>query len=150
MHYTRMFQDKRKSGHGIKRGAAATELALVLPLMITLVLACIDFGRFGYMYIAVTNAARTGAGVGAGKKVTTSSLGSWRTAIRAAATNELSSQSNYESSRLTIPDPLLITESSGLRRVSVQVNYRFNMFVPWPLLPNEMILTRTVQMRVYQ
>lgn len=133
-----------------RRGASATELALILPLMITLVLACIDFGRFGYMYIAVTNAARAGAGVGSSKKVTTSTLPNWRTLIRTTATSELANQSNYDPSRLTIPDPQLIVETSGLRRVSVRVDYRFNMLVSWPLLPNQFMLSRTVEMRMYR
>jgi Flp pilus assembly protein TadG len=41
-----------------RRGAAAVEFALILPLLVTLVLACVDFGQFAYNYIAVTNAAR--------------------------------------------------------------------------------------------
>jgi Flp pilus assembly protein TadG len=44
-----------------RRGAAAAELAMILPLMLILVLGCVDFGRFAYSYIAVTNAARAGA-----------------------------------------------------------------------------------------
>lgn len=135
---------------GCRRGVAATELALILPLLITLVLACIDFGRFGYMYIAVTNAARAGAGAGSAKTVTTSALPNWRTLIRTAATNELANQANYDASRLTIPDPQLVVETSGLRRVSVRVDYRFNMLVPWPLLPNQFTLSRTVEMRMYR
>jgi Flp pilus assembly protein TadG len=43
-----------------RRGASATELAIILPLFITIVLSCVDFGRFAYTYIAVSNAARAG------------------------------------------------------------------------------------------
>lgn len=136
------------SASGRRRGATATELALILPLLITIVLACIDFGRFGYMYIAVTNAARAGAGAGSTKRVTASTLGNWRTEVRAAVTGELSGQTGYDANRLTIPDPQLITETSGLKRISVQVNYDFRMIVPWPLLPNQVTLSRTVQMRM--
>src|SRR5262245_51604636 len=44
-----------------RRGASATELAVILPLFITIVLGCVDFGRFAYTYIAVSNAARAAA-----------------------------------------------------------------------------------------
>ena len=44
-----------------RRGAAAVELAMILPVLMTIVLGCVDFGRFAYNYIAVTNAARAGA-----------------------------------------------------------------------------------------
>src|SRR3990170_1490137 len=44
-----------------ERGAASVEFASTLPLLILILLGTIDFGRFAYAAIAVTNAARTGA-----------------------------------------------------------------------------------------
>ena len=43
-----------------RRGVTAVEFALILPLLMTIVLGCVDYGRFAYDYIAVTNAARAG------------------------------------------------------------------------------------------
>jgi hypothetical protein len=40
------------------------ELAVVLPVSLVLALGFIDFGRFAFASIAVTNAARAGAGAG--------------------------------------------------------------------------------------
>jgi Flp pilus assembly protein TadG len=131
-----------------RKGATATELALVLPVLITIVLACVDFGRFGYMYIAVSNSARAGAGAGYLKKVSSRTLTNWRNEIRAVATSELSGQMHFDATRLTIPDPQVIVEGNGMRRVQVQVSYRFSMLVPWPFLPNEFQLSRTVEMRL--
>jgi Flp pilus assembly protein TadG len=131
------------------RGVAATELALILPLLITIVLACVDFGRFGAAYIAITNAVRAGAGIGSNTKVTTASLGAWRTAIRSAVNNEFVGQSGVDPARLTVLDPQwLAPEASGLRRVQVSVEYNFQMLVPWPGLPNQVTLRRTVEMRM--
>jgi Flp pilus assembly protein TadG len=45
------------------RGAAAVELALVLPVLLTLVLGIVDFGFAFNAKIAVTQAAREGARV---------------------------------------------------------------------------------------
>jgi Flp pilus assembly protein TadG len=131
-----------------RRGAALVEMAIILPLLITIVLACIDFGRFGSAYITITNAARAGAGVGSNSKVTTVTLDTWRTRIRAAATNEFTGQTGVNVNRLTVPDPELIVEQSGLRRVRVRANYQFQMIVPWPLLPNQVTMSRTVEMRM--
>jgi Flp pilus assembly protein TadG len=142
----RILPVKRKRGR--HRGAAATELALILPLVITIVLGCVDFGRFGYMSIAVANAARVGAGAGCLKKVTTGTTTVWRNNIREAVTAELSAQMGYEAARLTIPDPQLITETNGQRRVSVQVTYEFRTIVPWVVIPQQFNLSRTVQMRM--
>jgi TadE-like protein len=44
-----------------ERGAAAVELALVLPLLLLMVGGIIDFGRFFYTQNIVVNAAREGA-----------------------------------------------------------------------------------------
>src|SRR3972149_9802487 len=46
---------------GDQGGAASVEVASTLPLLILILLGTIDFGRFAYAAIAVTNAARTGA-----------------------------------------------------------------------------------------
>ena len=43
-----------------ERGAAAVELAIVFPLLFLIVAGIIDFGRFFYMQIQVTTAAREG------------------------------------------------------------------------------------------
>src|SRR2546423_13511130 len=45
----------------VRHAVAAVELAVLLPVLTTIVLGCVDFGRFAYNYIAVTNAARAGA-----------------------------------------------------------------------------------------
>lgn len=44
-----------------EQGAASLEFASTLPLLVLILLGTIDFGRFAYAAIAVTNAARTGA-----------------------------------------------------------------------------------------
>ena len=44
-----------------ERGAAAVELAIILPVLLLVIGGIIDFGRFFYTQIQVTNAAREGA-----------------------------------------------------------------------------------------
>jgi Flp pilus assembly protein TadG len=44
-----------------ERGAAAVELAIVLPVLFLIIAGIIDFGRFFFTQIQVTNAAREGA-----------------------------------------------------------------------------------------
>ena len=46
-----------------ERGAAAVELAIVLPVLLLVIGGIVDFGRFFYTQIQVTNAAREGARV---------------------------------------------------------------------------------------
>src|ERR1700678_3640138 len=51
----------KRSRRDRRRGSSATELALILPLFVTIVLGCVDFARFAYSDIALSNAVRAGA-----------------------------------------------------------------------------------------
>lgn len=126
-------------------GAAAVELALLLPLLLTLVLACIDFGRFAYTYIAVTNAARAGAGYAVLNPTTTAKEALWKGNIRQVVAGELqqlralkdptgSTTDFYDDAKLVV-NVTRTVENSGLWRATVQVQYPFETFVPWPWLP---------------
>jgi len=48
-----------------ERGQTLVEFALILPLMLLLIFALVDFGRGFYTWLIVTNGAREGARVGA-------------------------------------------------------------------------------------
>src|SRR5437773_2610791 len=80
---------------------AAVELAVLLPVLATIVLACVDLGRFAYNYIAVINSARAGAAYGMMNNYTASTLATWTgnnnvtpttTGITQAARDELIQQ----------------------------------------------------------
>src|SRR5690242_21582132 len=73
-------------------GAAAVEFALILPLLVTLVLASVDFGQFAYNYIAVTNAARAGASYGIMNNYTNSTKAVRMAGIQQAAWDEIAQQ----------------------------------------------------------
>ena len=64
-------------GHRHRRGATAVEFALVLPVMVTLLLGTVDFGRFAYTQIAVTNAARAGAAFGSMNPYSSATQTNW-------------------------------------------------------------------------
>lgn len=129
-----------------RRGASALEFALILPLAITIVFGCVDFGRFAHKYIAVTNAARVGAGFASFNPVTATTLPAWQQAIREAIEAELSGL--CAAGEITIAPPVVTTEPDGLKRVRVEVSCPFETLVQWHLLPQSMTLTRAVEMRV--
>jgi Flp pilus assembly protein TadG len=129
-----------------RRAAAAAELAFILPVLVMIVLGCVDFGRFLYTYIAVTNAARAGAGYGSVNAYTTSTYGTWQTDIRSAVIDELSGVYGFDSGDLTVTSTG-VTESSGYWRAQVQVQYPFETLVSWPSIPSSITMQRTAVMR---
>jgi len=151
---------------GRRRGASAVEFALVLPLLITIVLGCVDFGRFAYTYIAVTNAAREGAYFAAKNPWTLATKDAWRTQLLLTVEDELgcndpgsafdpskvgvisTTQTSFipKGSKVPVIMPIT-TDPDGSKRVGVQVSYPFVMLVNWPLLPGNMTLARVVDMR---
>src|SRR5437899_8835587 len=78
--------------HSRRRAGAAAELAFILPLLVTLVLGAVDFGRCAYYYIAVTNAARAGAQYAIMNNYTASTQSAWQTNVKQAITDEMSQQ----------------------------------------------------------
>lgn len=59
---------KRSHDGQRERGQALVEFALILPVMLLMLFALVDFGRGFYTWLLVTNAAREGARVAATQK----------------------------------------------------------------------------------
>ena len=152
----RYAEDSPPPGHRHRRGATAVEFALIRPPLVTIVLGCVDFGRFAYNYIAVTNAARAGASYAIMNNFSpsASSFSAWKAAITEAARDEMKLQTGYSANNLVISE-LAVTKDpapSNLRRVRVTASYRFTTLVNWnwPLLriPSSIDMTRQVEMRM--
>ncbi len=57
----RNFREKRRLSSRFRRGSAAVEAALVLPLVILFLFGILEYGRYVMMLQVLTNAAREGA-----------------------------------------------------------------------------------------
>ena len=129
----------RRKGAGTKpafrRGSVTLEFALVLPLLVTVMLLCVDFGRFAYVYVSVTNAARAGAGYGAVNRTTPTTRPLWDAGIRKAVEDEMETNPWFDPADLVVASPQLIDEGNGLRRVRVEISYPFQTVINWPFLP---------------
>jgi hypothetical protein len=101
-----------------RRGAAAVELALILPVFLLLLLGCHDFGRFAYTFIAVTNAARAGAGAGVACQYPDpvagagAGLANWRRRVCDAVAGELGMSGDFSPAGGN--DPSGFVNSQGL------------------------------------
>src|SRR5262245_24073887 len=94
---------KRRGGHA-RRGSAAVELALILPLFLLMTFGAIDFGRFAARAIAVDNGARAGAGYGIIHPYTPGTEAIWASGMQQAVTDEMQSMfdSRFGASNLTV------------------------------------------------
>ena len=137
---------------GSRRGAAAAEFALIAPLLTTIALGTVDFGRFAYNYIAVTNAARAGAEYGMMNNFTASTQSTWNTNVTQAAKDEMTSQvGSGNIGNLTV-NVATTTDSNGAKRVQVTATYPFTTIVNWQWtgmgIPSSFNMKRKVEMRI--
>lgn len=124
-----------------RSGAAAVEFAVALPLLMILVLGCIDVGRFSYNYMSMTNATSEAAAFASlnnpGKF---GGMEPWAAAVQQRAITESS----------TLDPPLvaadIVVDTSVLEAglVSVQVNHTFTTLIDWPGLPHVMPMSRRI------
>jgi hypothetical protein len=118
---------------------------VILPVLILIVLACVDFGRFAYNHIAVANAARAGTAYGAMNDYTSATQSTWQAGVRDAVVDEISLQAGYDPA-MTV-NVTRIDVAGDHKRVQVEVIHPFQTIVNWPGIPNSINLRRVVVMR---
>lgn len=144
---TRAGAPKRAVRGGNRRGATLVEFAIVVPLLVLIMIGCIDFGRFLYFYAVVTNAAQEGASYGS---VNPPEDGTWAAKVADAAMAE-------PTRFLPVPEDLSVNvtdttsdDPSVPGFVTVEVQYPFRLAAPGAFrfsgLPTTMLLRRTVIM----
>lgn len=121
-----------------QRGQALVELAIVLPILLLLIMAIIDFGRVFHGYLAVTTAAREGA----------------RQAALGATDVEIQETALQAATPLA-PELLgvVVTPAYGARypgtNIEVRVNYQMSILTPimQSIFPNPYIVTGQAVMK---
>ena len=130
-----------------RKGVAAVEFVFVLPLLITLLLGATDFGRVSHSTIAIANAARCGAEYASMNPYDSSTQNVWTQNVTSAVTGELSQSTAFDLSKVVVTVST-VSESGGLRRVSVHVTYPFKTIINWSMVPSSFNLQQTVVLRV--
>ena len=133
----------------VRAGVAATEFAIVCPLLLLLALACADFGRIAHHHEVVANAARSGAETGATRQFTDFTRPFWEAEIRQSVVGEMQNLKDLEESELSY-SLSTTTDADGLARIVVEVSYPFRTSVTWPGLPSETQLRQRVQFRQFR
>lgn len=131
------------------RGTAATELAILLPLLVVLALAAVDFGRFAYADIALGNAARVGAEVGAARRYDESTSAAWQARVSASIEEDFIAVGGLEPELLSVQIEVA-DDAYDLHRVTITATYPFSTVVAWPTIPRPLPLERTVAIRRFR
>ncbi|HEY3966320.1 MAG TPA: TadE family protein [Planctomycetaceae bacterium] len=130
-------------------GAAAVELAVVLPVLMLLALGCVDLGRAAALNIALSNAARVGAEYGATHRYTSFTLASWQSQVKQEVTAEMQSVRGFDGSNLSTSIQTT-TDATGILRITVTASYPFQTVTSWPGLPHDFSILLSVTDRQYQ
>jgi Flp pilus assembly protein TadG len=133
---------RRRPGTGAvspRRGVAATELALILPLFVTLFVVAVDFGRVFYVEYIVINAARCGAMYGSTNPTCAQDTAGIQQKVLAEA-KDLNSQ-------LLEITSITGTDSAGNPCIDVTVTYRFTMITNY-LISTNLNVTGKIRMPV--
>lgn len=132
-----------------RHGVAAVELAIVLPLMLMLAIATVDFGGSVGAYLVLANAARSGADYAATHHFTPVSQAAWESRIHTAVESEMTCFRRYDSTKLQTTIGT-VTNADGTIQVSIDVRYAMKTIVPWPGIPAAVPMHYRVEMRQYQ
>jgi Flp pilus assembly protein TadG len=131
-----------------RSGAAALELALVLPILIVLALWCVDYGRYAYYSIGVQNAARAAAEYAIMHPYSASGKAAWTSAVTQAARDEMTNQTGYASGSLSVTvQPVTFEKSTGLPIIQLTATYTGFTTLPYPGIPKDPTLTSSVYIR---
>jgi Flp pilus assembly protein TadG len=122
-----------------RKGAAAVELAILLPFLCFAFVIAIDFGRIFYFSMTVTNCARNGAAYG----YADSAHAVDQSGIAAVAQQDAG---NLDGSQLQISSTT--DNSASPNYVTVTATYPFTTLTDYPGVPNQVTLTRTVRIAV--
>jgi Flp pilus assembly protein TadG len=119
-----------------RRGAAAVEFALLLPLLCFLFVGTVDFCRVYYYSITVSNCARNGALFGSAD------------ANQAQNANGIVTAARKDASNLDVNQMQVTSATDGSTYVAVTVAYPFATVSRYPGIPSPLTLSRTVRMNI--
>jgi Flp pilus assembly protein TadG len=129
---------------------AAAEMAVVLPTLLFMVLATIDFGRAFYYSAVLYNCARNGA-------MYASAPGSQSQSPYANVTAAAQADASWLNPLPTVDDPLYCATAGGSYNttvpitngfVQVRVNMTFTTIINYPGIPHTTSFSRAVRMRM--
>lgn len=130
-------------------GTTATELAVVLPLLLLFAVACSDFARIIHYRQLVASAARSGAQRGAMQQFTDYTQSDWEQRVRQAVIDELEHLEPFDAAATEI-SVASMKDASGTKRVAVEVALPFDTMLAWPGLPTHVLLNHHAEFQHFR
>jgi len=121
------------------QGVAATELALLLPVLGLLFVIALDYSRIFYVTMVVTNCARNGAAYGSQNPTT------------ANDTSGIQSVAQMDAGNLNLTNLSVTSTTDSTTNptyVDVTASYPFTTITNYPGVPSTTTIVRTVRMSV--
>jgi len=147
-----MLDRRNRSNRKTRRGVAAAELALMLTFLPLLMLITVDFARFAYAYVTITNCARNGAIWASSNSTAQAQSYSTLTLAVEADASDFSTKpavaSGWPKYSTTYNGTYSGTKPTGDGYVQVKVTWTFTTIVDYPGIPHTMDLSRTAWMRL--
>jgi Flp pilus assembly protein TadG len=131
-----MFLRRRRNPRHARRGVAAVECALLLPLLGFAFVATVDFCRVFYYSVTVSNCARNGA---------VYACADWAHATDA---NGIAAAARMDAHNLDAGHVQVASFTHGTSSVAVCVSYPFTTIAAYPGVPRTTSISRTVRARV--
>jgi Flp pilus assembly protein TadG len=123
-----------------RRAAAIVELAVLLPILVFLFVIAVDFARVFYFSQVIENCARQGALYASDPKAPAYNRYASLQDAALADAPDLTPQPTVSSTTGT--------DAAGNGYVAVTVTWQFQTITNFPAVPNNMTISRTVQMRM--
>lgn len=131
--------NSRRRSHA-RRAVATVELALLLPFLIFMLLAGMDYSRVFYASVIVSNCARNGALWASDANLADHSA--YDTVHDAAAADAV----DLDITQLQVTE-VDGTDTQGYGWAQVTVSYPFQTVISYPGIPSPIQITRTTRMR---
>ena len=120
-------------------GIAATELAILLPLIILLCLAAVDLARYARTAIALEGAVRVGAEYGAGRRVTPNTHDIWEGLVEDKVHSDFGDDQGLDSLQVSVA---ISSFAEDLPRIEVKGECTFKTVIHWWMMPETFVIRR--------
>lgn len=130
---------RKQTGSSVRRGVAAVEMAMVLPILCFIMVAGLDYARVMNLAVVTVNCARNGAIYQANPTASP-----YASLIQATQRDFVQTDYPFATNLPTVSTPVYGQDASGVNYVKVTVTYNFQTIMNYPGIPSTVPITRSV------